>query len=781
MSRYFSSIRTKLVLAFLPVVLLPLIGTGLYGNWTTSRTLEMQAIDAARADLMLRAREIESYLGGAREDLIFLSQLKSLGALTASDRPASILLTNVQADFAAFAATHPGVFQVRYLDAAGMEIARIDSRPASRVQIVTNTQLQNKADRYYFTETMKLSVGEVYISPADLNREFGLIESPYIPTIRYATPLFRADGARAGIVIFNLYAQPFLKFARDSDRSGAVIALVDEAGYYLAHPDSTREWGGPDDLNTNKTAASDYPQTWNVIVQHPAGVVSPPPENLIAAILDEVLPIDWTNNPQTRRVLIYETVLPDGAKGPRWRLLRDEPSAYLFSSIGTFRLTAITILALAAFSALIIAITFSRSLTAPILALTEDVRRLGRIVTVSTASNSIDSTHRRDEISELTAAFNEMSSALNQHLDQLALLNRAGHNIAARLERPAVLATAARAVTMLLPAEYCVLRFTADNGVTILHTTGEARWETERSDPNLRALFEAAIADGEWRVTSVANGYLCVTPLCVSGRSGLIEVYGTNIALTDPTSGNLLSALGTQISIALENAELYERLAEHRAELQALVERLINAQEEERRVIAYDIHDGLIQMLVGARLQISNASRATDQSGDPFMRKGLDELATAIAEARRVIEGLRPATLDDLGLVTTLRQYATENSVLCGCDLEFSATPPDMRLPPLIEITAFRIAQEAINNIRKYAQSKRLRLSLNLNADQLVLEVRDSGRGFDPESVAEGRGLGLVGMRERARLVGGECVIESEIGVGTTVRASLPIHLSETK
>jgi signal transduction histidine kinase len=777
MSRYFSSIRTKLVLAFLPVVLLPLIGTGLYGNWTTSRTLEMQAIDAARADLMLRAREIESYLGGVREDLIFLSQLKSLAALAASDRPASTLLTNVQADFAAFAATHPGVFQLRYINASGMEIVRVDSRPASRVQIVTDTQLQNKADRYYFTETMKLTVGEVYVSPADLNREFGEIELPHVPTIRYATPLFRADGARAGIVIFNLYAQPFLKYARDSDRSGAIIALVDEAGYYLAHPDSTREWGGPNDLNTRLTASDDYPQSWSAITQQSSGVVSPPPANLIAAVLDEILPMDWTNNPQTRRVLIYETVQP-GANGPRWRLIRDEPSAYLFSSIGTFRITAITILASAAFLALIIAITFSRSLTAPILALTEEVQRLGRTVTVSAASRVTKRSNSRDEISELTAAFGEMSSALNQHLEQLALLNRAGHNIAARLERPAVLATAARAITMLLPAEYCVLRFTADNGTPILHTAGEARWETRRSDPELRAMFEAAIADGEWRTTSIAEGYLCATPLCVSGRSGLIEVYGTNIALTDPASGNLLSALGTQISIALENAELYERLAEHRAELQALVERLINAQEEERRVIAYDIHDGLIQMLVGARLQISNA--LVDRSNNPSMRKGLDELATAIAEARRVIEGLRPAALDDLGLVTTLRQYAAENSVLCGCDLEFSATPPDMRLPPLIEITAFRIAQEAINNIRKYAHSKRLHLSLHLNAEQFVLEVRDWGRGFNPESVAEGRGVGLVGMRERARLVGGECVIESKIGVGTTVRASLPIRSPET-
>jgi len=781
----FRSLRTKLVLAFLVTVLVPLIGTGLYGNWTTSRTLQAQALDAARADLRLRVEQIGGYLAGVREDLLFLSRLDSLATLLAADQPAPPLLVDLQADFVAFAATHPGAFQTRYIDASGMEIVRVDSTP-NGIEVVAANRLQNKADRYYFAAAMALPAGGVHVSPVDLNREFGVIQVPHTPTIRYATPVFHPDGSRAGLVILNLYAEPFLRFARSAAGGDAFLVLVDESGHYLAHPDRSREWGGPNDLNTGAGAFVDYPHVWPEIARESSGVYSPAPDNWLSALIEDVLPIslvggdDQTGN----RVLVYDAVQLDPERGPRWRLLYDEPRVNLFASVSAFRITAITILAAAALAALLMAIGLARSLTAPILALTEDVRRFGRTKLLRRLADSPPGTARvRDEIDELEATFNDMSAALEQHLERLSLLNRAGHHIAARLERPTVLEAAARAAETLFPAEYSVIWFTTERGDTITHTHGHAPWEAYRADPGLNALFAAAIADGEWRTTRLPDaqtpsGFLCCVPLCVSGRPGLIELYGSSPALADPATGNLLAALSVQISIALENAELVERLAERRAELQALVEQLITAQEEERRVVAYDIHDGLIQMLVGARLQLSNfqADRARDPNrAEVALRKGLDELAAAIAEARRVIEGLRPAALDDLGLVTTLRQYAEETASACGCRLEFAAIPPNLRVPPPVETTAFRIAQEAITNARKYAGAQRLQVALTLGDGALVVEVRDDGGGFDPSAVAGGREVGLTGMRERARLLGGECTIESAPGTGTVVRATLPL------
>ncbi len=781
----FRSLRARLILAFLVTVLLPLVGTGLYGNWTTSRTLQAQALDTARADLQLRAEQIEGYLAGVREDLLFLSRLDSLAALLAADRPTPSLLTDLQADFVAFATTHPGIFQTRYIDASGMEIVRVDSTP-NGIGVVAADRLQNKADRYYFAATMALLAGDVYMSQIDLNREFGVIQTPHTPTIRYATPVFHPDGSRAGLVILNLYAEPFLRFARSDAGGDAFLVLVDESGYYLAHPDRSREWGGPNDLNTGVGAFAEYPRVWPEIARESSGVYSPAPDNWLNALIENVLPVSLIGGDDgvSNRVLVYNTVQPDKERGPRWRLLYDEPRVNLFASVSAFRITAITILAAAALAALLIAIGLARSLTAPILALTEDVRRFRRAKLPRASDRPTPApTAARDEIGELTAAFKEMAAALEQHLEQLSLLNRAGHHIAARLERPAVLEAAARAARMLFPAEYCTITFKTERGDSLIHVAGDARWADHRTDPGLNALFDAALADGEWRTAHLPEdtrlaGYLCCSPLCVSGRPGLIELYGLSPALAEPATGNLLAALSVQISIALENAELVERLAERRAELQALVEQLITAQEEERRVVAYDIHDGLIQMLVGARLQLSNfqADRAHDpHRAEVALRKGLDELAAAIAEARRVIEGLRPAALDDLGLVTTLRQYAEETASACGCRLEFAAIPPNLRVPPPVETTAFRIAQEAITNARKYAGAQRLQVALTIGDGALVVEVRDDGVGFHPSAVAGGREVGLTGMRERARLLGGECHIESTPGTGTVVRATLPL------
>ncbi|MBI4787298.1 MAG: hypothetical protein HY782_09655 [Chloroflexi bacterium] len=768
----FPNLRAKLILAFLVTVMLPLVGTGLYGNWTTSRTLQAQALDAARADLRLRAGQIEGYLGGVREDVFFLSRLDSLARVLATDPPTPELLANLQADLSAFAATHPGIFQIRYIAATGMEIVRVDSTP-NGTQIVSGDRLQNKADRYYFSQAMQLSAGELYVSPLDLNREFGAIEIPQTPTIRYATPVFRPEGARAGIVILNLYAEPFLRFARATAESQTILALTDDAGYYLAHPDPSREWGSPADRDNGFGAAKDYPHSWHEIVRQAAGVFTPPPENWLVAITDEILPEGLIANdqPDARRVLVHDTLQPHGDQGPRWRLLYDVPRVNLFASVWEFRLTALTILFAAALVALFIAVSLARNLTAPILALTDQVHQVKSAL--PSPENPRARTRAGDEIVELTTAFNEMSAAINQHLDQLASLNRAGHHITARLERPAVLQAAARAALTLLPAEYCALEFTTERGDTITHTSGIARWAHYRSDPTLFSIFHSTINANEWRTTGLGDGYLCCAPLCVSGRIGRIEVYGANAALGDAASGNLLATLSTQISIALENAELYARLAARRAELQTLVAQLITAQEEERRIVAYDIHDGLIQMLVGARLQLHNflADRAEAQ-----LQKGLDDLGIAIAEARRVIEGLRPAALDDLGLVAALRQFAQDTSATCGCAMEFVVQPPDLHVPARIETTAFRIAQEAITNTRKYAGAHRLRVALVLADGALVVQVRDSGRGFDLNAIARGRGVGLMGMRERARLVGGECHIESAPGEGTTVRAILPLE-----
>ena len=227
------------------------------------------------------------------------------------------------------------------------------------------------------------------------------------------------------------------------------------------------------------------------------------------------------------------------------------------------------------------------------------------------------------------------------------------------------------------------------------------------------------------------------------------------------------------------DVELQERRrAEER--IRALVGRLITIQEEERRRIARDIHDHLGQQVAGLALKLE----ALEQSS-------LDEEAQrkALSEARAVItriDGdldfftweLRPAALDDLGLVVTLANFVREWSKNFGIPAEFHSRGLDhLRLAYEVETSLYRIAQEALNNTYKHARARRVAVLLEQRDDQVVLVIEDDGRGFrEPDRTidAQDRGIGLIGMRERAGLVGGTLDIETAPNKGTTVFARVP-------
>ncbi|VAW35536.1 hypothetical protein MNBD_CHLOROFLEXI01-3443 [hydrothermal vent metagenome] len=771
LSRFYQqqNLRTRLIFAFMLTVLIPLLGTSLYGNWITSQTLQSRAVEAAQADLHLRHLQMEETLRGVEENLLFLSQMNSLTALINGRSLEN--LARAQIDFADFVSTHPDIFQARYLDETGLEIVRIDATPQGQALLPPPDQLQNKANRYYFIQTMALPLGAVFISPIDLNREFGQIQQPHTPTLRYATAVVAADGTPAGIVIFNINAERLLQFVR-----GDTLSLTDDAGYFLAHANPNFEWGSPVDLNSGINLQTIYPGSWQEIRQTDQGVILPQPESSWQAAWEFITP--FVANEDGRRVLAFETVQ---AGGNRWHLINDLPRAALFAPIETFRITAVFIVIWAMILAAGIAMLFSRQIAQPIQQLTAKARQFGQTHGAVLPRHPAPSAPTRYEIDELADAFQDMTFALERQMSQLTQLNLAGHHIAARLEQSEVFMAVSSAVHRIFPVEYLIISLQE----TILHQDGEITWAAYRHESLPNIVQKQALAEGNWTTiplseANLPSGYLCCAPLCVEGKIGLIELYGADSILDSQATGELLATLAVQVSIALENAELVARLALRRAELQALLVQILSAQEEERRRVAYDIHDGLIQMLVGVRLQLNNylAERELEPEHRGQLQKGIDGLATAIVEARRVIEGLRPAALDDLGLVETIRYAAKELCREKGCQLHFVDDVADGRLPPAVETTAFRILQEAFTNARKYAQMSHLYVTLKQDAEMFYATVKDDGDGFDMGQVITTKegGFGLRSMQERARLLGGDCVVESEIGVGTAVYITLPIR-----
>ena len=208
--------------------------------------------------------------------------------------------------------------------------------------------------------------------------------------------------------------------------------------------------------------------------------------------------------------------------------------------------------------------------------------------------------------------------------------------------------------------------------------------------------------------------------------------------------------------------------------------------EQERRKIAYDIHDGIAQLMVGAQHHLEafdylwrdDVSLAEDQFG-----RGRAKLHQAIVETRRLMTQLRPVSLETLGLIPAVQQYLNELGKDAGWEIDYHAEVAGLSLSPDEETALFRVLQEALTNAWKHAQTSMVRLSLHTEGekdDLLVVCVQDWGRGFEPAHIqSDTQGIGLMGMRERARLLGGLCSIESRPGRGTTVRLRIPLQHGE--
>jgi signal transduction histidine kinase/HAMP domain-containing protein len=227
------------------------------------------------------------------------------------------------------------------------------------------------------------------------------------------------------------------------------------------------------------------------------------------------------------------------------------------------------------------------------------------------------------------------------------------------------------------------------------------------------------------------------------------------------------------------------QIAEREQRLQDLVRRLQVAQEDERRRVAYEIHDGLAQVAASAHQHLQTfADYHTPAS--PSEREALERtvelVQRTVREARRLIAGLRPTVLDDFGLATAIR-IEVEALRAEGWQVSYEEDLGDQRLPSQVETALYRVAQEAMTNVRKHAGRAPVAVSLERSEQAVRLEVRDWGRGFGTPSAQErprpGERVGLLGMQERMALLKGRCSVNSQQGAGTQVLAEVPLGSPE--
>ena len=216
-------------------------------------------------------------------------------------------------------------------------------------------------------------------------------------------------------------------------------------------------------------------------------------------------------------------------------------------------------------------------------------------------------------------------------------------------------------------------------------------------------------------------------------------------------------------------------------ELSQLWHLVLEARDSERHRIARDLHDGVTQSLVSAAFRIG-AFRTHVPTGNAEARAELEHirlhLVRAIDEIQTIAQDLCPAELDALGLVSALRNLCQECQRNTGLTLEFDSRLHVARLPAAMELTLYRIAQEALNNVIKHSRASRATLHLVSDDSLVQLTVRDNGWGLKPGTKQSRRskkgGMGLRNMRERAAFLGGSCTIRSEPAQGTEITATVP-------
>ena len=240
--------------------------------------------------------------------------------------------------------------------------------------------------------------------------------------------------------------------------------------------------------------------------------------------------------------------------------------------------------------------------------------------------------------------------------------------------------------------------------------------------------------------------------------------------------------LDRSIRYAIEQRKVLENLRESEGQCRLLSSQLLAAQETERRNIAREIHDSIGQILAsiifGAEKALVQSRQGNSREAETTLENIVSMLRNASQEIRRIQMDLRPAMLDDLGILITLNWFCREfEKVYSTIRVEKQIGIEEDEIPHALKITLYRIIQEAFNNMAKHGKGDHAILSLERNQSGIVLMIRDNGQGFDPEEVRKRyrKGMGLTSMRERAELSGGFLAIESEQGKGTIIRASWPL------
>ncbi len=368
------------------------------------------------------------------------------------------------------------------------------------------------------------------------------------------------------------------------------------------------------------------------------------------------------------------------------------------------------------------------------------------------------------------------------------VLSRLGRRLEGTLAPEAVLPTIVENIarTLRLPhvaiwlADGGALRLGAAHGDAPARTTVRDTGAVESLSRAPDGLHPAELAPpGEYGAVLDECGVALVLPLTHRGELvGALSMAPRSPGETfSPADRQLLRDLATQAGAAAHAVRLTVALRSSLEELRQSRERLVAAQEEERRRIQRDLHDGLGPVLASMRLRLEACLDAAQETKDPLtsdLERLYELVGQTTADIRRLVYNLRPPVLDQLGLVSAVKQHCERFGRETGIEVGFEAEE-NLSIPAAAEAALLRVVQEALLNVGKHAHASRVEVRLGRRDGWLVLEVRDEGVGFEANGHIDRKGTGIGSMRERVELLGGTLQLTGRPGIGTEVEACIPL------
>ncbi len=250
--RYKLGLRGKTTLVLGGLIFLVLTFTSFASYWQSQGVAELKVIELEQSKFSVHKHEIESALANHHKNLLSLHDVPPIQAIIRArtnngvdpenGNTLQVWRNRLTTIFGAFLANHPEYQQIRFIDVAGNELVRVQTGTDANVVVVADEELQNKSDSLYVSETIKLKAGEAYYSDVTLNREHGVIQEPYLPVLRLASPVHNADGQVTALIVINLSTERLFS-GFSSEANGVQRYIVDEKGYYIKHDDASKTFG----------------------------------------------------------------------------------------------------------------------------------------------------------------------------------------------------------------------------------------------------------------------------------------------------------------------------------------------------------------------------------------------------------------------------------------------------------------------------------------------------------------------------------------------------------